>query len=132
MTDAEVLTAYRMAVLERLAIERQMDMVTPYGEPWGVNAQRYDSIGRGTNDTVAAALQKADGYAELLREKRRELAAIEGRFEQIMSRVQDGPARVILRRYYGLGDSDAVIAEDLGMSREWVSKQRSRTLKEIS
>ena len=132
MTAVEILQAYRGAVLERMAIERQIDQCTPLGAPGALQAQRYDRVGRGTNHATAAALQCADGYAERLEAKRRELTQIEAAFEGVLTRAKGWQVRLILRRYYGLGDSDAAIAADLDVSREWVSRLRKTFLREIS
>lgn len=131
MEPRDVLEQYRGVVLEMHAIRQQRDKLMPSGAPRGTENQRITGMPRGTNDPVASAYQQADRCTEILTRKMREAQALAEEFERIVERVAAVRDRVIIRRYYALGDTDGQIADDLGLDRRTVCMRRGEIVKNL-
>lgn len=126
--EQEILTDYRMIVIEIETLERQSKFLNQYiGGPQPVRSPQLTGMPRGTNDPTAAMMQtveeddptfRIEQLSKDLREK-----AIE--FEVILDRVKDRRLQIIVRNYYALGWTDERIAEQIGMSRQTVQNDRS-------
>ena len=133
--EQEILTDYRMIVMEIETLERQSKFLNKYiGGPRPVRSPQLTGMPRGTNDPEAAMIQtieeddpiyQIEKLSADLREKARE-------FEVIVNRIKDRRLFLIVRNYYGLGWTDEKIAsyfdDDNGrkmMARQTVQKIRS-------
>ena len=132
----EILTDYRLIVMEIETLERQSKFLNKYiGGPRPVRSPQLTGMPRGTNDPEAAMLQQIEEDDPLYRieELSEELRGMVAEFESIVNRIQDRRLFVIVRNYYGLGWTDEKIAEyfdgdDNGrrmMARQTVQKIRS-------
>jgi len=126
--EQEILTDYRMIVIEIKTLERQSKFLNQYiGGPQPVRSPQLTGMPRGTNDPTAAMMQtieeddplfRIEQLSKDLREK-----AIE--FETILDKVQNRRLQIIVRNYYALGWTDERIAEEIGMSRQTVQNDRT-------
>lgn len=132
MTDFEVLKYYSAIQLEIKTIGEQLQRAGITGAPGKLGAQRYDRIGGSTNDKTAAATQAQDGLEAALMRKRAELQGIEKRFNDIIDNVAEPLLRVILRRYYALGETDEQIAEVIGKSAKRTNQLRNDAIRIVS
>ena len=132
MTDFEVLKYYSAIQLEIKTISEQLQRAGITGAPGRLGAQRYDRIGGSTNDKTAAATQAQDGLEAALMRKRAELQGIEKRFNAIIDNVAEPLLRVILRRYYALGETDEQIAEVIGKSAKRTNQLRNDAIRIVS
>lgn len=132
MTDMEVLKFYLATQLEIKTIGDQLRRGGSTGAPGQLGAQRYDRIGGSTNDRTAASMQAQDGLEDALRRKLRELQEVETRFNAIIESVYDPLLRVILRRYYGLGETDEQIAVVIGKSSKRTNQLRNDAIRMVS
>ena len=132
MTDFEVLKYYSAIQLEIKTIGEQLQRAGITGAPGKLGAQRYDRIGGSTNDKTAAATQAQDGLEAALMRKRAELQGIEKRFNAIIDNVAEPLLRVILRRYYALGETDEQIAEVIGKSAKRTNQLRNDAIRIVS
>lgn len=129
MTDLEVLKYYSAIQLEIKTISDQLQKAGITGAPGRLGAQRYDRVGGSTNDKTAAATQAQDGLEAALMRKRAELQGIEKRFNAIIDNVAEPLLRVILRRYYALGETDEQIAEVIGKSTKRTNQLRNDAIR---
>ena len=126
--EQEILTDYRMIVIEIETLERQSKFLNQYiGGPQPVRSPQLTGMPRGTNDPTAAIMQtveeddptfRIEQLSKDLREK-----AIE--FEVILDRVKDRRLQIIVRNYYALGWTDDRIAEQIGLSQTHVNRLRT-------
>ena len=134
--EQEILTDYRLIVMEIETLERQSKFLNKYiGGPKPVRSPQLTGMPRGTNDPEAAMLQQIEEDDPLYRieELSDELRGMVAEFEAIVNKIQDRRLFVIVRNYYGLGWTDEKIAEyfdgdDNGrrmMARQTVQKIRS-------
>ena len=134
--EQEILTDYRLIVMEIETLERQSKFLNKYiGGPRPVRSPQLTGMPRGTNDPEAAMLQQVEEDDPLFRieELSEELRGMVTEFEAIVNRIKDRRLFVIVRNYYGLGWTDEKIAEyfdgdDNGrrmMARQTVQKIRS-------
>lgn len=129
MTDVEILQDCRMATLEERALSRQIDRLTLICGPRGIGSQALEPAGdRKTNNATAGQLQQLEGLIEKLTRKRDENLTIIQKAEAVIDRIRDRKDRVVIRYYYIEGQSEYEIAEEMDMSRTWVSQRRNLVL----
>jgi hypothetical protein len=135
----EILTDYRLIVMEIETLERQSKFLNKYiGGPRPLRGVQLTGMPRGTNDPEAAMLQQIeeDDPVYHIEELSKELGRMVLEFEQIVNEIKDRRLFIIVRNYYGLGWTDEKIAEyftdynedDDGrrmMARQTVQKLRS-------
>lgn len=129
MTALDDLKAYSYALQEKRAIERQIERMSFTGAPPGLHG-----LGDGspeTNDRTASALQQLEGLEALLARKLQELGDKVVKGERALDMIGYSRARVIMRQYYVLGDSDEKIADDLFIGRTTVWRIRTATEREL-
>lgn len=132
MTDVEVLKSYRAIQLEIIAIQDQLDRAGITGCPQELGAQVYDRVGGATNDKTAASMQLQEGISQRLNEQKDELNRLVMRFDDIVNSVRDPMSRVILRRYYALGEKDEQVAFAIGWSVKSTNRARNEAVEKIS
>ena len=128
MTRRELLENYRDIVIEIETLERQSKFLNQFiGGPRPVHAIQLTGMPRGTNDTEAAMLQRADTdeVIDKIEAKCAELREMVDAFELIMDGIVDRRLRIIVRNYYALGWTDERIAEQLELSRQHVNRIRT-------
>ena len=125
--EQEILTDYRLIVMEIETLERQSKFLNKYiGGPRPVRSPQLTGMPRGTNDPEAAMLQKVvDDPIYHIEELSHELAEMLMEFEVIVNRIKDRRLFIIVRNYYALGWTDERIAEGLEISRSLVQKLRT-------
>jgi len=129
MTDVEILQECRLATMEERALSRQIDRLAMMGGPLGIGSQAIEPAGdRRTNNATAGQLQKLEGLIERLIRKRDENISIIQSAETVIDRIRDRKDRVVIRYYYVEGQSEYEIAEEMDMSRTWVSQRRNLVL----
>lgn len=129
MTDVEILQDCRMATLEERALSRQIDRLALICGPRGIGSQALEPAGdRKTNNATAGQLQQLEGLIEKLTRKRDENLTIIQKAEAVIDRIRDRKDRVVIRYYYIEGQSEYEIAEEMDMSRTWVSQRRNLVL----
>ena len=129
MTRAqEILTDYRLIVMEIETLERQSKFLNKYiGGPRPVRSPQLTGMPRGTNDPEAAMLQRVDDDDPLMHIEKLadDLRGMMLEFEAIVNRITDRRLFIIVRNYYALGWTDERIAESMETSRQTVQKARS-------
>ena len=130
MTALDDLKAYSYALQEKRAIERQIERMSFTGAPPGLHGLGDGSSG--TNDRTASALQQLEGLEALLARTLQELGDKVIRGERALDMIGYAKARVIMRQYYVLMDSDEKIARELDMSKTSVQRVRKATEKDLS
>ena len=129
MTDVEILQECRLATMEERALSRQIERLAMIGGPRGIGSQALEQAGdRRTNNATAGQLQKLEGLIERLVRKRDENISIIQSAETVIDRIRDRKDRVVIRYYYVEGQSEYEIAEEMDMSRTWVSQRRNLVL----
>lgn len=129
MTDVEILQECRLATMEERALSRQIERLAMIGGPRGIGSQALEPAGdRRTNNATAGQLQKLEGLIERLVRKRDENISIIQSAETVIDRIRDRKDRVVIRYYYVEGQSEYEIAEEMDMSRTWVSQRRNLVL----
>ena len=129
MTDVEILQECRLATMEERALSRQIERLAMIGGPRGIGSQAIEPAGdRKTNNATAGQLQKLEGLIERLIRKRDENISIIQSAETVIDRIRDRKDRVVIRYYYVEGQSEYEIAEEMDMSRTWVSQRRNLVL----
>ena len=124
----EILTDYRLIVMEIETLERQSKFLNRYiGGPRPVRSPQLTGMPRGTNDPEAAMLQQIEeddpiSHIEQLSADLREMMM---EFETIVNKITDRRLFIIVRNYYALGWTDEKIAEGMDVSRQLVQKLRS-------
>lgn len=131
MTDVEFLKAYRNARQELSVIERQLALSGTSGRPLGIISRSSDGMPRGTNDATAAAIQRMDGLAQLAESMRSRLLEMDVRFGVLAEAAWGFRERCILQQYYQLGQTDAQVAECLGVSVRHANRLRSCLLRRL-
>lgn len=124
----EILTDYRLIVMEIETLERQSKFLNRYiGGPRPVRSPQLTGMPRGTNDPEAAMLQQVEDDDPLFRieDLSRELREKMMEFEAILSEIRDRRLSIIVRNYYALGWTDERIAEDMELSRQTIQKLRA-------
>lgn len=126
--EQEILTDYRLIVMEIETLERQSKFLNKYiGGPRPVRSPQLTGMPRGTNNPEAAMMQtieeddpiyKIEQLIADLREKTAE-------FEIIVNRIKDRRLFIIVRDYYGLGWTDERIAEHIELSQTHVNRLRT-------
>ena len=126
MTDVEILQDCRMATLEERALSNQIDRLALICGPRGIGSQALEPAGdRKTNNATAGQLQQLEGLIEKLTRKRDENLSIIQKTEAVIDRIRDRKDRVVIRYYYIEGQSEYEIADEMDMSRTWVSQRRN-------
>ena len=129
MTRAqEILTDYRLIVMEIETLERQSKFLNKYiGGPRPVRSPQLTGMPRGTNDPEAAMLQRVDDDDPLMHIEKLadDLRGMMLEFEAIVNRITDRRLFIIVRKYYALGWTDERIADSMETSRQTVQKVRS-------
>lgn len=129
MTDVEILQDCRMATLEERALSKQIDRLALICGPRGIGSQALEPAGdRKTNNATAGQLQQLEGLIEKLTRKRNENLTIIQKAEGVIDRIRDRKDRVVIRYYYIEGQSEYEIANEMDMSRTWVSQRRNLVL----
>ena len=129
MTDVEILQDCRMATLEERALSKQIDRLALICGPRGIGSQALEPAGdRKTNNATAGQLQQLEGLIEKLTRKRDENLSIIQKAEAVIDRIRDRKDRVVIRYYYIEGQSEYEIADEMDMSRTWVSQRRNLVL----
>ena len=129
MTDVEILQDCRMATLEERALSKQIDRLALICGPRGIGSQALEPAGdRKTNNATAGQLQQLEGLIEKLTRKRDENLSIIQKAEGVIDRIRDRKDRVVIRYYYIEGQSEYEIADEMDMSRTWVSQRRNLVL----
>ena len=125
--EQEILTDYRLIVMEIETLERQSKFLNKYiGGPRPVRSPQLTGMPRGTNDPEAAMIQqKDDDPIYHIEELSRELREMMMEFEYIVNKIKDRRLFIIVRNYYALGWTDERIAESMELSRQSVQKIRS-------
>ena len=124
----EILTDYRLIVMELETLERQSKFLNKYiGGPKPLRGVQLTGMPRGTNDPEAAMLQQneEDDPVFHIEELSKELGRMVNEFENIMNQITDRRLFIIVRNYYALGWTDEKIAENMDLSRQTVQKVRS-------
>ena len=112
--EQEILTDYRLIVMEIETLERQSKFLNKYiGGPRPVRSPQLTGMPRGTNEPEAAMLQQVEEDDPLYRieELIHDLKDMLAEFENIVNRIKDRRLFIIVRNYYGLGWTDERIAE---------------------
>ena len=129
MTDVEILQDCRMATLEERALSKQIDRLALICGPRGIGSQALEPAGdRKTNNATAGQLQQLEGLIEKLTRKRDENLTIIQKADGVIDRIRDRKDRVVIRYYYIEGQSEYEIADEMDMSRTWVSQRRNLVL----
>lgn len=124
----EILTDYRLIVMEIETLERQSKFLNKYiGGPRPVRSPQLTGMPRGTNDPEAAMLQTVEEEDPVyhLEELCKELKDMMLEFETVVNEIKDRRLFIIVRNYYALGWTDERIAENMELSRQTVQKLRS-------
>ena len=119
----EILTDYRLIVMEIETLERQSKFLNKYiGGPRPVRSPQLTGMPRGTNDPEAAMMQTVEDDDPIYRieELSRELQEMLLEFETIVNGIRDRRLFIIVRNYYALGWTDERIAEQIDLSRQSV------------
>ena len=111
--EQEILTDYRLIVMEIETLERQKKFLDKYiGGPRHGRAPQLTGMPRGTNDPEAAMLQRVDDDPQCrIDELCGELREMLHEYDVIINRIKDKRLAIIVRNYYGLGWTDEAIAE---------------------
>ena len=126
--EQEILTDYRLIVMEIETLERQSKFLNKYiGGPRPVRSPQLTGMPRGTNDPEAAMLQTVEEDDPLFRIERlsEELKDMLAEFETIVNRISDRRLFIVIRNYYALGWTDERIAENMDVSRSLIQKLRT-------
>ena len=126
--EQEILTDYRLIVMEIETLERQSKFLNKYiGGPRPVRSPQLTGMPRGTNDPEAAMLQRVDDDDPLMHIEKLadDLRGMMLEFEAIVNRITDRRLFIIVRNYYALGWTDERIADSMETSRQTVQKVRS-------
>ena len=124
----EILTDYRLIVMELETLERQSKFLNKYiGGPRPMRGIQLTGMPRGTNDPEAAMLQQEEDDDPIfhIEELSKELGRMVNEFENIVNQITDRRLFIIVRNYYALGWTDEKIAENMDLSRQTVQKVRS-------
>ena len=124
----EILTDYRLIVMELETLERQSKFLNKYiGGPKPLRGIQLTGMPRGTNDPEAAMLQQNEEDDPIfhIEELSKELGRMVNEFENIVNQITDRRLFIIVRNYYALGWTDEKIAENMDLSRQTVQKVRS-------
>ena len=124
----EILTDYRLIVMELETLERQSKFLNKYiGGPKPLRGIQLTGMPRGTNDPEAAMLQQNEEDDPIfhIEELSKELGRMVNEFENIVNQITDRRLFIIVRNYYALGWTDERIAENMDLSRQTVQKVRS-------
>lgn len=128
MTDIEILEAARYAVMEEVAISRQLERLAIIGGPKGVAGQALTGMPHGTNDPEASRRQQYEGLMEKLLKKRNENINIVCQCESVIEKIKDQRSRTIARYYYVEGESDYTIAKIMGLDRSTIWDRRNEII----
>ena len=126
--EQEILTDYRLIVMEIDTLERQSKFLNKYiGGPRPVRSPQLTGMPRGTNEPEAAMLQQVEEDDPIyhIEQLSADLRDMMNEFEQIVNRIRDHRLLIIVRNYYALGWTDERIAENMELSRQTVQKIRS-------
>ena len=126
--EQEILTDYRLIVMEIETLERQSKFLNKYiGGPRPVRSPQLTGMPRGTNDPEAAMLQTVEEEDPVyhLEELCKALKDMMLEFETVVNEIKDRRLFIIVRNYYALGWTDERIAENMELSRQTVQKLRA-------
>lgn len=129
MTKKELLTNYRAKVIELEELRHQLLRIGTDGRPSGVHSPQMDFIARGTNNSVAAALQLADGLEALQRQKEEELAQLSRQIDALLKDIKDFRTYIVIQNYYVLAKTDEQVARTISMSKSRVNQIRMEYLR---
>ena len=116
--EQEILTDYRLIVMEIETLERQSKFLNKYiGGPRPVRSPQLTGMPRGTNDPEAAMLQQIEEDDPLyhIEKLSADLKEMTVEFERIVNRITNRRLFVIVRNYYALGWTDEKIALSRGL-----------------
>ena len=126
--EQEILTDYRLIVMEIETLERQSKFLNKYiGGPRPVRSVQLTGMPSGTNDPEAAMLQQVEEDDPLIHIEKlsADLRDMMLEFETIVNKITDRRLFIIVRNYYALGWTDERISENMELSRQSVQKIRS-------
>ena len=126
--EQEILTDYRLIVMEIETLERQSKFLNQYiGGPRPVRSPQLTGMPRGTNDPMAAMMQtiEEDDPLYKIEQLSKDLKEKAAEFEIILDKVKDRRLQIIVRNYYALGWTDERIAEQIGLSQTHVNRLRT-------
>ena len=131
MTKRELLENYRLLVIEINSLEKQSAFLNKYiGGPQPIRSPQLTGMPRGTNEPVAAMMQRVDNddAIYLLEKKCEDLRGLLSEFERIIESISDQYDKVIIRNYYALGWTDKKIGDEIGFDKSTVWKRRTRVI----
>ena len=135
MTKRELLENYRNLVIDVNMMEQRLSFLSKYiGGPKPVHAVQLTGMPRGTNEPEAALMQQEDTDSEILdkiEQRMYETRRLTARFEMILEEIADRRLRNIVQAYYGLGHSEEMIAEEVGLSQTHVNRLRKEYIDKI-
>jgi DNA-directed RNA polymerase specialized sigma subunit len=135
MTKRELLENYRNLVTDINMMEQRLSFLSRYiGGPNPVHGVQLTGMPHGTNDPEAAILQQQDTDSEILdkiEQRMDETRRLTARFEVILEEIDDRRLRNIVQAYYGLGHSEEMIAEEVGLSQTHVNRLRREFIEKI-
>ena len=135
MTKRELLENYRNLVIDVNMMEQRLSFLSKYiGGPKPVGSVKLTGMPHGTNMPEAAIMQQQDTDSEILDKieaRMDETRRLTARFEIILEEIEDRRLRNIVQAYYGLGHSDELIAEEIGLSQTHVNRLRKEYIDKI-
>lgn len=134
MTRRDLLEQYRLLVIDIKILEKQSNFLQGFiGGPRPLRGVQLTGMPRGTNDPVAAIMQRKDVDDTLaqLEKKQGELVSLVREFEVIVDAIEDRRLQIIIRCYFGLGWTDEQIADQLELSRQHVNRLRLAYLDDL-
>ena len=130
MTNKELLDTCREGVLELKEMELQLQLLGHDGRPAGIRAIQPGGVS-GTNHPDAASWQVADGMEACIARKREEVETMTRQAMEIMARISQLRAYLIVHRYYLMAETDDQISMQLSLSRTRVTQLRLRCVKAL-
>ena len=131
--EQEILTDYRMIVMEIETLERQSKFLNKWiGGPKPVRSPQLTGMPRGTNEPEAAMMQTIEEDDPILLIEQLSADLREKQFEVIVNRIHDRRLFIIVRNYYALGWTDERIAEHIELSQTHVNRLRTEYFNSLS
>ena len=134
MTKRELLEQYRLLVIDIKVLDKQSAFLDGFiGGPRPIRGVQLTGMPRGTNDPVAAMIQREDVDETIIKldERAEELRGLVGEVERIIDDIPDRRTQIIIRAYYATGWTDELIADQLELSRQHVNRLRLAYLEEL-
>ncbi len=140
-TPRKILEDRRTAAAEIVTLKKQIEDCGDIGEPRGIVSGRrpekvpgkdeYVVVDSATNHPQAMRGQQEDGYRQKLEALVRDKAWLFIAAEDIIETLDDGTARIILRNYFCLNQTDDQIALLLDRDRRSICDQRNKAVQWI-